>query len=361
MMKAGLYLIKLCAGTIPGAADTSTCTCVPDRVHNLDGTIYGDQAANCSMRSSSEEACVTEGRYCDWECTVTTLAPVTAAPEDPSCVDTHADCEQSVAMIGCNNVALNLEATCPKTCNACPTAASTAVTTAAATTVSPVPDSKVFDRQCRPCLTADGLYSVETNAQNCTASVPCGPGSYIQIPAPTGRHGITAVGPHACGPCTEGFFTDTTNAPACTPYTQCGLGAKYEAVAPTASNDRVCALCPDGSTASIPNSQTGACRKCPPGTAATDTTSLEGHSRACVTCQIGITFLPSYGGTQCIPAKTCLPGTRQTTAPTARSDRECADCVQGTSWQDRSNQEQCNAVTVCQQPLWIRVRIIIRI
>lgn len=150
---------------------------------------------------------------------------------------------------------------------------------------------------------------------------------------------------------------DATTDRKCSITQSCTPGS-YESEAPGPSSDRVCTTCPSG-TADL-GASTTSCSKCPPGQFVPGgQTSCDGilcekgevdddssAATPCVPCVIGEGFAPDSGIIgPCSPVTVCGAGQEEMTAPTPFSDRTCADCALGITFQLEG---RCTAVTSCQ-------------
>ena len=216
------------------------------------------------------------------------------------------------------------------------------------------PPSMTADRDCELC--ARGTFSNRTNAPACSACSPgtfqaavgqarcfacaagrvgdssrsvmsalhcaaCAVGQYQvregQIscaPCPAGF--FSAGGAPSCTACIDGTFQDATGASSCVACEECAGGTHRKGC--SGASRGYCGVCSPGTYV-----DGGTCQKCSPGRFSGD----ENLDR-CRACQRG-TYQSEDGKSFCDKHTQCVPGQRETVAPSVTADRACEDCPEG--------------------------------
>ena len=272
---------RVCSKTttcVPGQREISGSTAVSDRTCSAcpAGTFSTSQnAAGCAAwdvcapgEHVSVEGTPSQNRVCQ-ACQTGTFA---AAANEAKCT-THATCEAGSTV-----------------------------------TVEPTPTS---DRACKVC--PDGSHTTGSNQ----VVDPLGSCE----PCPSGTAGTAG----RCTPCSSGTTYSASGEHSCSPVRDCGAGYRQTAQ-PTATSDRECAPCTLGEGwQDTPNqAQCRPVSECKAGTHvarnATATSDIE-----CAVCAAG-TFSGSANAATCAPHAVCSAGGLfQATAPSATSDRMCAE------------------------------------
>jgi hypothetical protein len=199
---------------------------------------------------------------------------------------------------------------------------------------------------CQPLTTcgADEFEESPPKADQdrvCVKATQCGDGEYEQSPpsAESDRvcSPLTACGAgtfvssqpaeaadRVCSPCPNGTFSGIVNAEACTPWAVCVTG-ESESVPPSPTSNRICSSCGAGKYES-----NGSC------VALTVCSSKQYESTP-----------PTSGSDRtCETLTACQPGSKQTGAPTATTDRQCAACSSGT-FSTQVNVTDCSIWSKC--------------
>ena len=184
--------------------------------------------------------------------------------------------------------------------------------------VPPAPDR---DRVCQSLAqcTAEQYAAAGANGKDrsCVPLSVCGAGTYVSAAA-------TPIANRMCAPCANGTFSSQPNSDTCKAWKTCASG-ETESVAPALTSDRVCSACGSGKY-----SLNGTC------TTLTECAATEYESKAA----------SATSDRTCKAISDCVPGNKQTAAPTKTSDRQCGPCG-ASSFSTTKNADSCSAWSVC--------------